>query len=117
MKKTIWKHGLLSIEIDCEQTECIVTIRYGSHHSIRMDTLDAAGLRDGLLHISGEIERMQNLLYPCSLCEVDYPESELEDQIGCPPEYVCKHCYETISAKEYDEHVGKLRDKHRLDYE
>jgi len=83
-----------------------------------MDTLDAAMLRDGLLHISGEIERMQqDLLYPCSLCEVDYPESEIEDQIGCPPEYVCKHCYETISAKEYGEHVSRLHDKHRWDYE
>lgn len=118
MKKTIWEYGLLSIEIDCEPVECMVTIHYGSYRDIQLDTMEAAKLRDGLLHISGEIKRMRNgLLYSCSLCGVDYLESEIEEKVGYPPEYVCKHCYETVSAKEYNEHVGWLHDQHRWDYE
>ena len=118
MKKTIWKYGLLSIEIDCEPAECIITVRYGSYHDIHINTMEAAKLRDGLLHIGKEIERMrEGLLYSCSLCGIDYLESEIEEKVGYPPEYICKHCYETVPAKEYDEHTSKLHNEHRWDYE
>jgi len=53
----------------------------------------------------------------CALCGLRKPTSKIEESIGWPAEYLCKDCYETKTAKEWDDMVKKLNAEHRYDYE
>lgn len=55
--------------------------------------------------------------FKCSLCEQRYPTSEIQEQFGDPPEYLCKSCYATVPAKTWEESCEKLLNEHRYDFE
>ena len=54
--------------------------------------------------------------FECSLCYQRHPTNEIEESFGDPPEHVCESCYSTVSAKEWDEHIGRLEDEHKYDF-
>jgi hypothetical protein len=52
----------------------------------------------------------------CAICGKQKKSSEIEECIGYSAEYLCKDCFSSISAKEWDEKVEELEEKHKWDY-
>ena len=53
----------------------------------------------------------------CSICEKRHDTCEIKEQIGDPAEFMCKSCYETVPAKEWDDKLSELQDEHRWDFD
>ncbi len=51
----------------------------------------------------------------CSLCEKRKSTDRIEEGIGAPSEYLCKDCYETVSAKVWNEKLDLLEEDHKYD--
>jgi hypothetical protein len=56
------------------------------------------------------------ITFVCSLCEIRKPTSKIQESIGYPPEHLCIDCYETKTAKEWEEILTKLKAKHTYDF-
>jgi hypothetical protein len=67
--------------------------------------------------ICEECELSGKSYFTCCLCGEKRTSDRLEDSYGDPAEYLCKDCYETVPAKQWDEKVKKLQDAHRWDFE
>ena len=55
--------------------------------------------------------------FECSLCRQRKPTSKIEERFGDPPDFLCSDCYESVTAKVWDDAVKDLREEHRYDYE
>jgi len=55
--------------------------------------------------------------FTCALCGQIRKSNEQQESFGDPPEILCKNCYATVPAKEWNEKVEKLRAAHRYDFE
>lgn len=55
--------------------------------------------------------------FKCHYCNAMLSSELIEKSFGEPAEYLCKNCYETLSAKKWDEAVKQLEDDHEYDYE
>ena len=55
--------------------------------------------------------------FTCQLCGQVRESSLVEERIGDPPEFLCKICYETSSAKAWNEKQDELYKAHRYDFE
>lgn len=55
--------------------------------------------------------------FKCWLCEQAYPYVEAQERIGDPPDILCKHCYETESAKEWEEAKEAIYRRHRYEHD
>lgn len=53
----------------------------------------------------------------CAMCKEKRASSEKEESFGDPPEFLCKVCYATKSAKDWDDIIKKLSDRHRWDFD
>lgn len=53
----------------------------------------------------------------CDLCGEKRSTDEVQVSIGDPPVYLCKQCYKTIPAQEWDDKEEHLREEHRYDFE
>ncbi len=53
----------------------------------------------------------------CSLCEKRKKTDMVEESIGWPPDYLCKDCYKTVTAKVWDDKVEELNEEHQYDFE
>lgn len=53
----------------------------------------------------------------CALCKDRKSTDKIEKSIGDPPEFLCKDCYNTTTAKIWDNALKELEMKHRYDYE
>ena len=53
----------------------------------------------------------------CALCGERRSYEDMQESFGDPPEYLCKHCYNTVSAKVWDDKVADLSDIHKYDFE
>ncbi len=52
----------------------------------------------------------------CAMCGERKPFPSAE-KFGDPPEFLCKDCYSTVPAQEWDEKVDELHGRHRYDFE
>lgn len=53
----------------------------------------------------------------CSLCKNRKSTDKEKESFGDPPEYLCKDCYSTVPAKEWDKKCEMLEESHRWDFE
>lgn len=53
----------------------------------------------------------------CALCNEERSSNLIERCFGYPPEYLCRTCYVTVPAKQWDIKVKELHDSHRWDFE
>lgn len=68
-------------------------------------------------YICVECEKAGMASFKCSLCGIDQSSDQVRESFGSPAEYLCKKCYETVSAKDWAEKVDELEKAHRWDYE
>lgn len=52
----------------------------------------------------------------CAICNETRSANDVEERVGSPPEFLCKFCYETVSAKAWQDKMDELRDSHQWDY-
>jgi len=55
--------------------------------------------------------------FTCALCGQKRQLRESYRSFGGPPEHLCVTCYETVSAKVWEQTIEQLREAHRYDYE
>jgi hypothetical protein len=55
--------------------------------------------------------------FTCSLCGEQRSYEDMQQSFGDPPEYLCKHCYNIVPAKAWDNKVDELLDIHKYDFE
>lgn len=53
----------------------------------------------------------------CALCGHEQPTDQIEQCFGDPPDYLCKTCYTTVPAAEWDTIKHRLWEEHRYDDE
>ena len=54
--------------------------------------------------------------FKCCLCKKRKPTSKIKEIFGDPEEFLCFDCYETVTAKIWEEEKERLIDEHRYDY-
>lgn len=67
-------------------------------------------------YICETCEKAGKAKFRCSLCGEIRESDKIQITIGDPAEYLCKKCYETVSAKNWEEKNDELEKKHRYDY-
>lgn len=55
--------------------------------------------------------------FTCDLCGEERTSDLKETSYGEPPDYLCKVCYESVPAKEWDQRNEKLLQAHKYDFE
>ena len=68
-------------------------------------------------YICIECEKMGKADFECYLCKKRKSTKLIQERFGDPAEYLCFECYETVSAKIWEETVDKLYDIHKYDFE
>jgi len=53
----------------------------------------------------------------CALCNERKPSDKEQESFGYPAEYLCKDCYETVTAKVWEDKCEDLSSSHRYDFE
>lgn len=64
-----------------------------------------------------ECVRAGKATFLCVLCEQRKPTDKIQYSFGDPPEFACRDCYETVSAKRWTEAINALDNRHRYDHE
>ena len=83
---------------------------------------NAGWVEEGRCRINGdypcaECVQAGKATFVCAGCGKEQSGSEIKESFGDPPEYLCKTCYATIPAKEWDEKEAELRESHRWDFD
>jgi len=68
-------------------------------------------------HICDECASAGKADFLCALCGKRKPTSEIQERFGDPSEFLCKQCYETVPAKQWEEKVESLEADHRWDFD
>lgn len=55
--------------------------------------------------------------FTCYICKTDKPSDKLHSSFGDPADHLCTDCYETVSAKRWNEIEDNLIEEHRYDFE
>lgn len=55
--------------------------------------------------------------FECYLCKKIYTRDNLQESHGDPADHLCKTCYRTVPAEQWDKTVEELEEAHRWDYE
>jgi len=55
--------------------------------------------------------------FTCALCGEERSTDLKEESFGDPPEYLCKVCYESVSASVWSKKTDELYKSHRWDFE
>ena len=53
----------------------------------------------------------------CAICKLERPTGQEQESFGYPAESVCKTCYATVPAKEWERAVERLEDRHKYDFD
>ncbi len=72
--------------------------------------------KDGYL-ICEDCAKKGKATFICALCEKEKASDLKQESFGDTPEFLCKDCYNTVSAKVWDKKVKELYDSHRWDFE
>jgi hypothetical protein len=88
-----------------------------------VDQAERAGLRlesghevDGI-NICQVCKDTGKATFVCALCGERRPANQEEESFGDPIEYLCRVCYATVPAKEWDEKIRQLEQRHRHDWD
>lgn len=68
-------------------------------------------------YICIECESKGKASFKCGICSERQNSAEIQQSFGDPPEHLCKTCYETTPAKQWDQKLELLEEKHRYDFE
>jgi len=68
-------------------------------------------------YICIECEEAGKTDFKCELCGERKPTEKIQEMFGGPADFLCKDCYETATAKAWDEKCDQLQDKHKYDFE
>lgn len=55
--------------------------------------------------------------FVCALCQVQRPTSDIQQQFGDPPDFLCGPCYRSTPASQWDAKRSELEEKHRYDFD
>jgi len=55
--------------------------------------------------------------FKCSLCCERYPTTDIKEHFGYPPDYLCVHCYATVTAEVWEKKFDELEKEHRYDFD
>lgn len=67
-------------------------------------------------YICVECEQADKATFTCALCHQQKKSSEIEQSFGDPAEHLCKDCYSSVPAKEWDKRVSELEEEHQYDF-
>lgn len=68
--------------------------------------------------ICGDCKKNGAVTFTCYICRKEMPTNFIQLSIGyLPADYLCKACYESVSAREWEETVDKLEENHKYDYD
>ena len=68
-------------------------------------------------YICTDCEKAGRATFKCVMCGKERESSDIQESIGYPPEHLCKICYSSVSAKEWEEKVRNLEELHKYDWE
>jgi hypothetical protein len=88
------------------QAEAVGLVKYGGRHP-----------ENSALPVCADCLAQDKVKFTCWLCKQDRPSSHIQESIGDPPDLLCRDCFETVSAKVWDEATDKLTEEHRYDYQ
>ena len=92
------------------------------------NTIDAQCKRGGIVLRSEVVNKKDRKIcvecaaagkatFVCHQCKTERPANEIQTSFGDPPDYLCKPCYATLPAKEWDAATKSLSEMHRYDYD
>jgi hypothetical protein len=55
--------------------------------------------------------------FVCVICKLKRSTGQEQESFGFPAESVCKACYATVPAKEWERVVDRLEDRHKYDFD
>lgn len=101
--------------------------RWGAYHD-GGNTIEAQCKRGGIVLKSGATDKNNDAIceecaaagassFVCSHCKKEQKTDQIEESFGYPPEFLCKPCYSTVPAAEWNALVKKLYEAHRYDFE
>lgn len=68
-------------------------------------------------HICEECEKSGKATFKCQLCGEDKPTNMIQESFGYPADFLCSDCYETVSAKTWNEKCDQLEAWHSNDFD
>jgi hypothetical protein len=68
-------------------------------------------------YICKDCEKSGKADFLCVMCESRKHTGKIKESFGDPPEYLCIDCYETATAKKWEEAVEELNQIHRYDFD
>lgn len=87
----------------------------------QLERIGAVGMSRALhmdsQHICVECEKKGSAEFECQLCNIVRKTSEIQQSFGLPAEHLCKTCYETVAAKDWETKVDELEDDHQYDFD
>ncbi len=104
-KQRVWDGGS---EVDCK---------------LRDEQLAATGVhwaaKTSAWHhiICEQCEVSGKFLEKCAMCDQDVSSADIEESIGDPPEYLCRHCFENVPAKTWRDKIKALDKAHQWDWD
>ena len=63
------------------------------------------------------IDCKDKIEFKCFNCKEMRLKKDMEYRYGDPPDFLCKFCYETVSAKDWNELIKAIEDNHRWEYD
>jgi len=72
---------------------------------------------DGPARICVECSNAGRGVAVCYICKERRQQDEMKDSYGDPPEHLCKPCFATVPAKEWEAAVDHLSETHRYDFD
>jgi hypothetical protein len=77
----------------------------------------ASGITDKNNDVICESCAAENLgSFVCVLCGIERPSEAVQQSIGDPPDYLCKICYDSVTARAWERKIDELEKDHRYDY-
>ena len=68
-------------------------------------------------YICKECAEAGKATFECSLCHERYPTTDIKEQFGDPPDYLCIHCYANVTAEVWQKKVDELYEEHKYDFD
>jgi hypothetical protein len=54
--------------------------------------------------------------FTCALCKQARPYADEQERYGDPAEYLCIHCFKTVTAHDWEKALGEIYERHKWDY-
>jgi hypothetical protein len=105
IKKTS-EHGVFPIFITMNQ----------EHQAERAGIVFKSSTQVDDYYICQECEKSGKADFLCALCNERKSSDKVQERVGDPAEFLCKDCYEIVSAKTWEKKLDELHEEHKWDY-